>query len=29
MLLDAQHGQLGFAKGSIIAVIALSLSEIR
>uniref|UniRef100_UPI003F584381 DUF645 family protein n=1 Tax=Vibrio cholerae TaxID=666 RepID=UPI003F584381 len=28
MLLDVQHGQFGFIKGSIIAVISLSLSRI-
>ncbi|HGF7185962.1 DUF645 family protein [Vibrio cholerae] len=28
MLLDVQHGQFGFIKGSIIAVILLSLSRI-
>ncbi|RND30086.1 DUF645 family protein [Vibrio cholerae] len=28
-MLDVQHGQLGFTKGSIVAEIALSLSEIR
>ncbi|EOA5545275.1 MULTISPECIES: DUF645 family protein [Vibrio] len=28
-MLDVPHGQLSFAKGSIIAEIALSLSEIR
>ncbi|EGQ7704259.1 DUF645 family protein [Vibrio cholerae] len=29
MLLDVQHWQLGFTKSSIVAEIALSLSEIR